>query len=45
MNLDLKKGKEDKAIESLGFEELGEKLKLKLVDSRPRGKGDKIFIN
>jgi len=41
----LKKGKEDKAIESLGFEELGEKLKLKLVESTLRGKGDRIFIN
>jgi len=30
----------------LGFEELGAKLKLKLVDSRPIGKGDRFpFIN
>jgi len=42
---DLKKGKEEKARESLGFEELGAKLKFKLVESTPRGKGDKIFIN
>jgi len=42
----LEKRKEEEARESLGFEELGAKLKLKLVDSRPRGKGDRFpFIN
>jgi len=28
---------------TLGFEELGEKLNLKLVDLRPRGKGDRFL--
>jgi len=41
----LGKGKEEEARESLGFEELGAKVKLKLVDSIPIGKGDRIFIN
>jgi len=39
VDLDLKKGKEDEAIESLGFEELGSKLRLNLVELTPRGKG------
>jgi len=45
VDLDLKKGKEEEAIESLGFEELGAKLKFKLMESTPRGKGGRIFIN
>ena len=39
MDQGLEKRKEEEAKENLGFEELGAKLKLKLVDSRPRGKG------
>jgi len=37
VDLDLKKGKEEEAKESLGFEELGAKLRLKLVESSLRG--------
>jgi len=45
VDLDLKKGKEEEARQSLEFEELGAKLKLKLEESTPKGNGDKIFID
>jgi len=41
----VKRKEEELERESLGFEELEAKLKLKLVNLRPRGKGDIIFIN